>query len=235
MEPHKNLTCPITCDWLVDPITTPCCGDAISRSSLVDWYQINKTCPMCRSDINNFNPQLAPSSKTIIAMIEEAQKLEYIKPKVEINIEKPPTIQQKSIISSQLNAPNSEYDVIITFRHSQFRDLENLIENTGRHHTMTITCTQLSIYFSVTSETTKSDLVYYTKHGINVEYFSDKKEVTINFPKNLLNFTFKNMSRSSTFKLYIRQDKEFTIKHISLNNVTTVHSVVLKLDEFYTG
>jgi ankyrin repeat protein len=77
---HQSLTCPISYDWLVDPIIPPCCGQAISRQPLVEWFSRAKTCPVCRTDISNFNPHTAPSSKNIIDMVLEAQQQNVVLP-----------------------------------------------------------------------------------------------------------------------------------------------------------
>ena len=75
MEPtHKSLTCPISRDWLEDPIVTTCCGQAFSRGSLVSWFERDQTCPICRADLDNFDPHTVPSAKNLIDMVIEAQK-----------------------------------------------------------------------------------------------------------------------------------------------------------------
>lgn len=74
MEPmNKSLICPISQDWLEDPIITSCCGQAFSRLSLMDWFKQEQNCPICRADISHFDPQIVPSSKNLIDMVTEAQ------------------------------------------------------------------------------------------------------------------------------------------------------------------
>lgn len=85
---HQSLTCPITFDWLMDPIMSPCCGNAISRQPFTEWHQNNPSCPICRTSLNNFNPSTAPSVKNIIDMVNEAQQNNVILPS-------PPENQQK--------------------------------------------------------------------------------------------------------------------------------------------
>lgn len=70
---HQSLTCPICLDWLEEPIISPCCGNAISRQCFATWLENARTCPVCRTNLNDFNPQIAPTSKNIIDMVTEAQ------------------------------------------------------------------------------------------------------------------------------------------------------------------
>lgn len=35
-EINEDLTCPITNDWLDDPVSLPCCGRGISRQQLIN-------------------------------------------------------------------------------------------------------------------------------------------------------------------------------------------------------
>lgn len=79
MQPtNKSLICPISQDWLEDPISTPCCGQTFSRLSLSDWLNQSQNCPMCRMNIDHFDAHSAPSNKNIIDMVTEAQKLPLV-------------------------------------------------------------------------------------------------------------------------------------------------------------
>src|ERR1700679_306860 len=72
---HSNLICPISNDYLEEPIVTPCCGNAISRHCLNEWFNTKsvKTCPICRKNINDFNVQSAPTLKNIMDLVNEAK------------------------------------------------------------------------------------------------------------------------------------------------------------------
>jgi len=65
-----HLICPITHDWLEDPISVPCCGRVFSRQSLSQSYSLSTTCPICRSDISSFNVETAPKNTTIANIVE---------------------------------------------------------------------------------------------------------------------------------------------------------------------
>lgn len=60
-----HLQCPISKTIFVDPITVPCCGRVFSRSSLEVVLVNNKICPICQTELNNFNIQTAPKSLNI--------------------------------------------------------------------------------------------------------------------------------------------------------------------------
>lgn len=69
----EDLICPITMDWLEDPITTPCCGRAFSRSSLQELKVANEgeiTCPVCREDMGSFDIDYAPKNIAIANIVE---------------------------------------------------------------------------------------------------------------------------------------------------------------------
>ena len=69
----EDLICPITMDWLEDPITTPCCGRAFCRSSLQELKAVNEgelTCPICREDMASFDIDNAPKNIAIANIVE---------------------------------------------------------------------------------------------------------------------------------------------------------------------
>ena len=47
----------VTKDLLEDPINLPCCGNSISRQSLINHFKHcdeENNCPLCRGDLNDF-------------------------------------------------------------------------------------------------------------------------------------------------------------------------------------
>lgn len=70
----KDLQCPITHDLLEDPITSPCCGRAFSRISLIEWLETSLNCPICRKDMQDFNAENAPKLINLDYMIEAFKK-----------------------------------------------------------------------------------------------------------------------------------------------------------------
>lgn len=80
LESHQSLTCPISHDWLIEPIMTPCCGNAISRDCFTSWFETSQTCPVCRANLDHFNPHTAPTSKNIIDMVNEAKNQNVVLP-----------------------------------------------------------------------------------------------------------------------------------------------------------
>jgi len=70
---YDDLMCPITMDWLEDPITLPCCGRAISREPMVQWKQNSDNCPACNQQLDNFNPMTVAKSINIAYLVEKAK------------------------------------------------------------------------------------------------------------------------------------------------------------------
>ncbi len=71
---EEELLCPITKDWLEDPITLPCCGRSFSRQSIIDSFSYGESsCPMCRHDLSDFDPVNVPKNITIANMVELEQ------------------------------------------------------------------------------------------------------------------------------------------------------------------
>ncbi len=71
---HQNLVCPISLTYFVEPIMTPCCGNAISKPCISEWLDKSTTCPICRVDISGFNVNSVPILKNIASMIEDILK-----------------------------------------------------------------------------------------------------------------------------------------------------------------
>jgi len=73
---YDLLTCPITGELFVDPISLPCCGQTFSRQSIIDHFRFNsRICPMCRAILSTFNVETA-SRNVIITNLIERNKLE---------------------------------------------------------------------------------------------------------------------------------------------------------------
>ena len=70
----EDLIDPITGEFLADPITLPCCGKNISRSSILEWFNVKKTCPTCNADLNAFDVTTCPTSVNMAYLVEQAKK-----------------------------------------------------------------------------------------------------------------------------------------------------------------
>lgn len=68
----EDLTCPLLLTLLEDPITLPCCGKSVSRAPIIQWLNQShhKVCPVCKSDISNFDALNCPKAVNINYMIE---------------------------------------------------------------------------------------------------------------------------------------------------------------------
>lgn len=73
---NNDLMCPITMDWLEDPITLQCCENTFSRQSILDHInsRINATCPKCRKQLDKNNILSLSKSVVIANLVEEKQK-----------------------------------------------------------------------------------------------------------------------------------------------------------------
>lgn len=79
LETMKNdLTCPITLDLFVDPITVSCCGKAFDRLALIQHFDSSygNRCPLCNQNLDNFDAVNAPKNVTITSMLESFLKLQ---------------------------------------------------------------------------------------------------------------------------------------------------------------
>ena len=73
-DPNDNLICPLSHDYLEEPITIPCCGKLVSRDQLLQWFQRKRDCPLCNHDLTNFDAANAATVKPIVYLVEEAKK-----------------------------------------------------------------------------------------------------------------------------------------------------------------
>jgi len=70
----EDLTCPITLELFVDPVTLPCCGKACERQSLVEVFLRRHRCPLCNSDLTYFDPSAAAKNVIITGLIDTLQQ-----------------------------------------------------------------------------------------------------------------------------------------------------------------
>jgi len=71
----NDLTCPITLELFDDPINVPCCGKVFSRLPLNQHLEYNPYCPMCKGDLESFDPLSATKNVVISSMVESLLKL----------------------------------------------------------------------------------------------------------------------------------------------------------------
>ena len=70
----SSLKCPITLEFLEDPVNTPCCGRAISREAFASSLDHNPSCPLCRTDLSDFDVSSVPTCRDIAYLVEEARE-----------------------------------------------------------------------------------------------------------------------------------------------------------------
>ena len=69
-----DMCCPISLEIFNDPISLPCCGQAISRQSIIDCMSNSLLCPLCKKSLNKFNAYTCPKSVNIAYLIENYKK-----------------------------------------------------------------------------------------------------------------------------------------------------------------
>ena|SRR5437016_2513701 len=80
-EPPADLQCPITHDWLEDPISVPCCARAFSRLPFLEYLGFQnenegiKRCPACRGDVSDFDAVSAPKLINIANLVESTRNI----------------------------------------------------------------------------------------------------------------------------------------------------------------
>lgn len=67
-EIPDELKCPITYDYLDDPIIMSCCGKAISREQMK--MLVVKKCPMCNADKSGEDFDVIPKSTNLAYLVE---------------------------------------------------------------------------------------------------------------------------------------------------------------------
>ena len=81
-NPSVDLICPLTLDWLEDPITLPCCGRSISRVPFVIWQNNSNLCPLCKQALGTFNGRSVPKSVNLAYLVEQAIASNQPKPEI---------------------------------------------------------------------------------------------------------------------------------------------------------
>lgn len=112
----QNFTCPIGMDLFDDPITVPCCGQAMSRKPLSDWLNTHpaKKCPLCNGNLSKFNPSTAQTNKNLlnfVEMIKKGMKENESKQSQEQKEQKKQQQQQWSVQINKMNFGNKEMDI----------------------------------------------------------------------------------------------------------------------------
>jgi hypothetical protein len=66
---RQDLTCPLTLELFVDPISVPCCGKAFERASLVQTLQHAGRCPLCNGNLCVFDAEAAAKNVLLAGMV----------------------------------------------------------------------------------------------------------------------------------------------------------------------
>ena len=71
---QNELMCPLSLDFLEDPVTVPCCGRAFSRAELKTHLSVSSHCPFCRRDIHaefrSWDVNTAPKNVVLASLVE---------------------------------------------------------------------------------------------------------------------------------------------------------------------
>lgn len=80
VDEYENLLCPLSLDWLEDPITLPCCGNAVSKPELLKLFDYKQVCPLCRASLSEVDPNTIPINKNLAYLVQEAKQKGVKKP-----------------------------------------------------------------------------------------------------------------------------------------------------------
>lgn len=69
IDPLTEFMDPITYSVIDDPVALPCCGNIISRQSIIACMFNGPRCPNCRGDLGSWDPKLAPKIRQVANMI----------------------------------------------------------------------------------------------------------------------------------------------------------------------
>ena len=68
-DPLTEFIDPITYAPIDDPVALPCCGNIISRQSIIACMFSGPRCPNCRGDLGNWDPKVAPKIRQVANML----------------------------------------------------------------------------------------------------------------------------------------------------------------------
>lgn len=71
-----DLTCPISLDWMKDPIQVPCCGQFFSREHLLGYLKfvplnLDSNCPICNKMLYHSDVEKIPINVKFANIVEE--------------------------------------------------------------------------------------------------------------------------------------------------------------------
>jgi len=69
----QDLTCPLTLELFVDPVTVNCCGKSFSRQPLIIHLNNKPTCPMCNANLEHFDTVNAAKNVLLSGMVDTIQ------------------------------------------------------------------------------------------------------------------------------------------------------------------
>ncbi|AYV83447.1 MAG: ankyrin repeat protein [Hyperionvirus sp.] len=80
---YDDLMCPVTYDFLEEPVVAPCCGRAVSKAAFVMFHIAQGRCPVCNQELPDYDPTTAKKQVNLAYLVEEAKKKMAIKPTCE--------------------------------------------------------------------------------------------------------------------------------------------------------
>jgi hypothetical protein len=69
IDPLTEFMDPITYSVIDDPVALPCCGNIISRQSIIACMFNGPRCPNCRGDLGTWDPKVAPKIRQVANML----------------------------------------------------------------------------------------------------------------------------------------------------------------------
>lgn len=71
----NDLRCPITLDFLDDPVRVPCCQKPFSRLALLQYIEHRAVCPSCRADLSNFDVATVQHDRVLAGLVESFKQM----------------------------------------------------------------------------------------------------------------------------------------------------------------
>lgn len=121
-----ELTCPITLELLEDPISTPCCGRAVSRQAMITIQHSSNRCPLCSASLHEFDSISSPRMVNLVYLVEQAKKSGIRIVESDAKSSAAPTDDWKcnlQILTNQFGSPSLGKLTIDSKKHSGFKTL----------------------------------------------------------------------------------------------------------------
>lgn len=215
----NDLMCPITLDWLDDPIVLGCCGKAISRKPLLDHLDNSNLCPCCNDDISNIDFRSIPKAVNIAYMVEQIKNKE----------KKPITKKISGIIHKIYDNKDIIGKLVIDSKGYDYKTLFLIVvDKSGSMSGSPIKQCQYALNLAI-------DLTYKSNHLltniITYSNYANNLEIDISNPQNLYKSEIAKLegTNGTSFSAAFDEIVKVCEKHKNNNNISS--AVILFLTD----